>query len=73
MFVIFVFRQWTLNGKLLQVKLALIIELLWWKKLNFKTFLASLNLNFPGERKNTETEGFHGNGPWYCKTPPKTI
>ena len=39
------------------------------KKLNsafFQTYCVSLNLNFPGERKNTETDRFSGNGP-YCK------
>ena len=33
-----------------------------------KTVCASLNMNFQGERKNTETDRFHGTG-HYCKIP----
>ena len=71
--ILFVFSANFEDGDLLHVKLnyasyncTVVV-----KEIDFFFLLcASLNLNFPGERKNAETDRFHGGGP-YCKTPTK--
>ena len=67
-FLIFVFHQRTVNGNRLRVKLNSTRYKLycWNEKIKFrisKTFCVSLNLNFAGEKENTETDRFYRNGP----------